>query len=90
MKGGNEWSGDNMWGKSDRAGRRVITTDAAKRVLTQVDTEKLEGGRFKARNYLDYLIDHVQEMNGDIMVIHESGLIHSASNLILRGARPPQ
>ena len=33
VKGDNEWSGDNMWEKSDRAGCRVITTNAAKRVL---------------------------------------------------------
>ena len=54
VKGDNEWSGDNMWEKSDRAGCRVITTNAAKRVLTQIDTEKLEGGKVKARTYLDY------------------------------------
>ena len=27
VKGDNEWSGDNMWEKSDRAGCRVITTN---------------------------------------------------------------
>ena len=63
VKGDNEWSGDNTWKKSERAGCRVITTNAAKRVLTQIDTEKLEGGKVKARNYLDYLIDYMQEMN---------------------------
>ena len=83
VKGDNEWSGDNMWEKSDRAGCRVITTNAAKRVLTQIDTEKLEGGKVKARTYLDYLIDYyMHEMKGDIMLIHEPGLIYSASNLV--------
>ena len=57
VKGDNEWSGDNIWEKSDRAGCRVITTNAAKRVLTQIDTKKLEGGKVKARTYLDYLIN---------------------------------
>ena len=47
VKGDDEWSGDNMWKKSDRAGCRVITTNAAKRVLTQIDTEKLEGGKVR-------------------------------------------
>ena len=78
VKGDNEWSGDNMWEKSDRAGCRVITTNAAKRVLTQIDTEKLEGGIVKARTYLDYLIDYMHEMLGGIMAIHEPGLIYTA------------
>ena len=53
VKGDNEWSGDNMWEKSDtcRAGCRVIATNAAKSVLTQIDTEKLEGGKVKTRTY---------------------------------------
>ena len=86
VKGDNEWSGDNMWVRSDRAGCRVITTNAAKRVLTQIDTERLEGGKVKTRTYLDYLINYMQEMQGDIMVIHEPGLIYSASDLIKAAA----
>ena len=73
VKGDNEWSEDNMKDKSDRAGCRVTTTNAPKRVLTQnlIDTETLEEGKVEARNYIDYLIAYMQEMNGDIMVIHQ-------------------
>ena len=63
VKGDNEWSGDNMWEKSDRAGCRVITTNAAKRVLTQIDTEKLDGGTVKSSTYLDYLVNYMQEIS---------------------------
>ena len=42
VKGGNEWSGDNMWEKLDRAGCRVINTNAAKRVLTQMWLNRVE------------------------------------------------
>ena len=81
VKGDNEWSGDNMWERSDRAGCRVITTNAAKRVLTQIDTKRLEGGKVKTRTYLDYLIHYMQAMQGDIMVIHEPGLTYAESDI---------
>ena len=46
VNGDNEWSGDNMWEKSDRAGCRVITTNAAKRVLTQMWLSRIKRGYF--------------------------------------------
>ena len=74
IRGDNDWRGDCMHEKMNNVGMRVITTNVAKKLLTVVDavpkTPK-EGPGTRNITYLEYMIEYMREMQGDVMIMHE-------------------
>jgi len=81
-----EWLVHDMSLRPHESGLRTIVVNVAKKLLDIESTriEELEDGTRKhhSMKHLDHLLDYMKELEGDIMVINEPGLVWSSMNYI--------
>ena len=61
VRGYNEWKGDKMSIKQDNVGCRLVVTNAAKKLMTELDVINSDGAT-ETILHLDYLIEYMQTM----------------------------
>ena len=84
-----EWKGDNMHIKQNKVGCRLVITNAAKKLMTELDVTGPDDKK-ETILHLDYLIEYMQAMHADIMVCHEPGNITKVKHIIEKKAEAAQ
>ena len=75
VRGEGDWSGNDMHQKLNNTGCRVMTTNAAKKLSTIVDRMEQPDSPHEDITYMHYVAAYAAQMEADIAIIHEPGLV---------------